>query len=316
MTYDASTHLVSYVLSFLCLSLTFIVHFVHIVHIVHIVPVYASAGRKHSTRGDAVLAIYRGNVDGMALPLPSSEGCRPGYGSNGDSNVRGEEIEPTGGVSASVAEELAHTKSAVANICRHAATKSDLLNLGAVNKVFHEVASSEHVWDRLYSRDFPYHHVHLLSRWGGVGAMAGLGGSPDIPWYSEYRKRWHTERCWETGNLTRKAPVILSGHMGCVFGACFLKAPFTPGTICTGAHMEGEHTSGQDSTGEIKMWLPSRGTTVAQIVREFEVEGDRGEMGARFGGSGEVPAGMDVETFTRQEIARAVRGFRCISVMW
>lgn len=219
-----------------------------------------------------------------------------------------------------VTEELAHTKSALANICRHAATKEDLLKLSALNKVFHEVALSEHVWDRLYERDFPHDHRRLAVR-QGVGASGGQGtgsspslllsssllsSSPYVPWYTEYRKRWHTERCWETGNLARKTPVILSGHMGCVFGACFLKAPFTPGTICTGANIEGEHSTGNGQCGEIKMWLPSRGTTIQQIVRDF---GEETELGARCGGDGDgdVLEGMDVETITRQEIARAVR---------
>ncbi len=247
----------------------------------------------------------------MVVRTPAGGAGHPGSGS-GDSN--GNDDDDCWELYASAASELAHTKSALANICRHAPTKSDLLNLGSVNSVFHEVASSEHVWDRLYAQDFPHYHDCLVAQ-QGVDASAPL---PYIPWYSEYRSRWHKERCWETGNLTRKAPVILSGHMGCVFGACFLGAPFTQGTICTGAHIHGGVGLGDrsaaeaNSSGEIKMWLPSRGTAMEQIVREFESAGGD-EGGACCGGESRIPEGMDVETFTKQEIARAVRVVMMVS---
>ena len=204
---------------------------------------------------------------------------------------------------ASLSEELVHTKSALANICRYAESRTELLKLSSVSRVFHEVASSEHVWDLLHEKDFPYYHKHLLARRGVAGSRGGA--YPYVPWYSEYRKHYHQERCWETGNLTRKAPVVLSGHLGCVFGACFLSGPFTPGTICTGAHIirGSEAGASPNTVGEIKMWLPSRGTGIDQVVREFGVDdGPNGETVASEG----VPEGMDVETFTKEEIARAV----------
>ena len=200
--------------------------------------------------------------------------------------------------------ELMGTKSALAGICRQSSSKEDLLTLASVSKTWNEVARGEHVWDRLYAQDFPYFKDSLLSR---TGSRTGSGAAQaTVPWYSEYKKRFHRERCWQTGNLTRKAPVILSGHLGCVFGACFLGAPFAPGTICTGAHISGGGDvigggdgAGPSSGGEIKLWLPNRGTTMEQIVREYEESGE-GEASAS-----SIPEGMDVETFTKREIAKS-----------
>lgn len=78
---------------------------------------------------------------------------------------------------------------------------------------------------------------------------------PQVRWYTEYRNRAHREQCWRTGNLSSPA-VCLRGHCGTVFGAAFLEAPFRPGTIVTGAHLD------TTSRGEIRMWLPSRGTQI------------------------------------------------------
>ena len=76
-----------------------------------------------------------------------------------------------------------------------------------------------------------------------------------MKWYTEYQNRAHREQCWRTGNLSSPA-VCLRGHRGTVFGAAFLEAPFRPGTIVTGAHLD------TTCRGEIRMWLPSRGTEV------------------------------------------------------
>jgi len=211
-------------------------------------------------------------------------------------------------------EELVATKSALAAICRASSSKEDLLSLAAVNKSFHEVAHSEHVWDRLYERDFPYFYGNLVARRRRDRRFVSYDDPNDsgvhVPWFTEYKKRHHRERCWQTGNLSRKAPLTLGGHLGCVFGACFLGAPFTPGTICTGAHLDrtsvpaASSSSSSSSGGEIKMWLPNRGTTIEQVVREYGGSGDE-ESNPSVGGVQAIPEGMDVETFTKQEIARA-----------
>jgi len=212
-------------------------------------------------------------------------------------------------------EELVATKSALAAICRASSSKEDLLSLAAVNKSFHEVAHSEHVWDRLYERDFPYFYGNLVARRRRDRRFVSYDDPNDsgvhVPWFTEYKKRHHRERCWQTGNLSRKAPLTLGGHLGCVFGACFLGAPFTPGTICTGAHLDrtsvpaaSSSSSSSSSGGEIKMWLPNRGTTIEQVVREYGGSGDE-ESNPSVGGVQAIPEGMDVETFTKQEIARA-----------
>jgi len=217
---------------------------------------------------------------------------------------------PTSAYLEQLTEELVATKSALAAICREASSKEDLLSLAAVNKSFHEVAHSEHVWDRLFEQDFPYFYGNLVARHRRDRRAVSYDDPNDsgvnVPWFTEYKKRHHRERCWETGNLSRKAPLILGGHLGCVFGACFLGAPFTPGTICTGAHLDRTSVPAASSSsgGEIKMWLPNRGTTIEQLVREYGGSGDE-ESIPPVGGVQAIPEGMDVETFTKQEIARA-----------
>lgn len=84
-----------------------------------------------------------------------------------------------------------------------------------------------------------------------------------MAWYSEYMERAHREYCWRTGKLSKEA-VVLTGHAGTVYAATFLDTPFRPGTIVTGAYLD------TSSRGEIKMWLPSRGTTPSKVAHSLE----------------------------------------------
>jgi len=93
-----------------------------------------------------------------------------------------------------------------------------------------------------FTEDFPYYSRRMQE-------------VAQVKWYTEYQNRAHREQCWRTGNLSSPA-VCLRGHRGTVFGAAFLEAPFRPGTIVTGAHLD------TTCRGEIRMWLPSRGTEV------------------------------------------------------
>jgi hypothetical protein len=68
--------------------------------------------------------------------------------------------------------------------------------------------------------------------------------------------------------LSSKDPVVLRGHAGTIFGATFLEAPFQPGTIVTGAYLD------RSFHGEIKMWLPSRGTTAANAASHTDASAE------------------------------------------
>lgn len=151
--------------------------------------------------------------------------------------------------------DLEGDKAALAGVCEYLDAQS-LASMQLVSKSFREVATNENVWRGVYQRDFPYYAERLKSRTGRVA------------WYSAYKDRAQRERCWRTGELTKKDPVVLRGHAGTIFGATFLEAPFQPGTIVTGAYVD---TSLQ---GEIKMWLPSRGTTAANAASHMDASAE------------------------------------------
>lgn len=155
--------------------------------------------------------------------------------------------------------ELEGDKAALAGVCKYLDAQS-LVSMQLASKSFREVATNETVWKAIYERDFPYYAERLNKRTGE--------GSKHVPWYSEYKDRARRERCWRTGELTTKDPVVLRGHAGTIFGAAFLEAPFQSGTIVTGAYVD---TSLQ---GEIKMWLPSRGTTAATAASHVDASAE------------------------------------------
>ena len=147
-------------------------------------------------------------------------------------------------------------KAALAGVCTYLDAQS-LVNMQLVSKSFKEVATNESLWKHVYMRDFPYYGERLNRQ------HKGKKDDP-VKWSVLYRDRSHRERCWRTGELTRKDPVVLRGHAGTIFGATFLEAPFQSGTIVTGAYLDTSYE------GEIKMWLPSRGTTAANAASHVD----------------------------------------------
>lgn len=95
-----------------------------------------------------------------------------------------------------------------------------------------------------YELNFPFYATRLKSK----------EKKEQVRWLEEYKSRAHREVCWRSGKLTHPE-TCLRGHCGTVFGAAFLEEPFRPGTIVTGAHLD------TTSRGEIRMWMPTRGTT-------------------------------------------------------
>lgn len=165
--------------------------------------------------------------------------------------------------------DLGADKAALAGVCSYL-DASSLVTMQLVSKACREVATNDMVWKDVYERDFPYYADRLNRKSAGTnGSVSGR-----IPWYSEYKIRAHRELCWRTGRLTRPDPVILRGHAGTIFGATFLERPFRPGTIVTGAYLD---TSFQ---GEIKMWLPSRGTTKENAAYHVDATAERVKVDA------------------------------------
>lgn len=170
--------------------------------------------------------------------------------------------------------ELKWDQAALARVFGYLDAAS-LVNVQLANKTFRDIVKNDSVWEcvlvyagvcdcpcttssyalviRLCRRssfrnDFSYYADRIMRR-----------NTKRVAWHSEYVERAHREYCWRTGKLSKDA-VVLTGHAGTVYAATFLDTPFRPGTIVTGAYLD------TSSRGEIKMWLPSRGTTASNAV--------------------------------------------------